>query len=106
MKKYIIIKADFNDADYVTEKTEITDDQIEIIKTVVKAIKNSKEDCNWGSGEYCETETTPNEQYIETGILTQQQVDLFQGFVPCCEYGIHTIETVDILVVQEEISLL
>jgi len=40
MKKYIVIKADTNDGDYVSEKSEITDYQIEQIKPLIEAIKN------------------------------------------------------------------
>ena len=47
MKKYIIITADTNDADYVTEKHEITDEQIESIQDMIRAIKNCKEEYNY-----------------------------------------------------------
>jgi hypothetical protein len=38
MKKYIIVTADTNDADYMTEKSEITDAQIEQIRVIAEAI--------------------------------------------------------------------
>lgn len=41
-KKYLVVTADTNDADYVTNVAEITDEQIEKFKPVFEAIKNFK----------------------------------------------------------------
>ena len=92
MKKYIIIQADTNDADYITAKTEISDDQIESIKPVIAALefrrKKLNEDRhknwnewrhNWITSEYRSIGAL-NKMYVETGILTQKQVDLFDEF--------------------------
>jgi len=117
MKKCIIITADTNDADYITKKTEITDEQIEQIKPVIAAIQARRDKLNedrhtnwnkwghnWETSEYGKL-GTPSKMYVDTGILTEEQVQLFNEFVPYGEYGVHTIKTVDILVVSEEIQL-
>ena len=42
MKQYIEIKADTHDADYVTRRVEITDEELKIIEPVIEAIRNFK----------------------------------------------------------------
>ncbi len=42
LEKYMIITADTNDADYVTQKTKITVDKLELFKPLIEAIKNFK----------------------------------------------------------------
>lgn len=105
MNKYIEITADTNDGDYVSQRSKITDAQIEALKPVIKAIKAVGGHHNWETGEMIEGRS-PKELYLDTNILSKHEVDLFYEFVPCGEYGIHTIESVKILVVSEEISLL
>lgn len=105
MKKYLEITADPNDADYVTERTVVTDEQLEAIKPVIEAIKNCKADHNWETGEM-KADCTPQKLYVDIGILSKDQIKLFDNFLPYSEYGIHTIESVKLLVVQEEIDLL
>jgi hypothetical protein len=110
MKKYIIIKADTNDADYVQKKSLITDKQIEEeVLPIVKAIKDFNKMHQRGSGEY----NWPNSEYRnetveETykDILTEEQIGIFDNYVPRGEYGIHTIESIEILTVVEELKLL
>lgn len=105
-KKYIIIIADKNDADYVKEVTEITDVQIEKIKPVIHEIKHNPIylDGNWVT-QKC-IEPTPQKVYVESGVLSQHQVNLFDSFVPTGDEnypGVHTIESVMIV---EEVEVL
>lgn len=102
MKKYIIITADTNDGDYVNRKEIISDENIELIKPICKILKK---DSSWGAGELLEDDNDPN-RYIEQGLLTKEQIKLFERYIPYGEYGIHSIESVEILVVQEEFKLL
>lgn len=113
--KYIIVKADENDGDYITSKSEITDEQIEAIKPVIEQLKVRRKKLettqdwnqwrhNWENGEHTRL-GDPNAMYVETGLLTEEQVELFNGFVPHGEYGVHTIKDVEILIVSEEIKL-
>lgn len=104
MKKYILIKADTNDADYVMEKHEITDEQLKELEPIFKAIKECKISHNWATGEYCDKEDTPENVY--KGILTEEQILLFEEYTPYGEYGIHTIESIDVLTVTEERNIL
>ena len=114
MKKYIYVTADTNDADYISEKNEITDEEIELIKPVIKAIKDYTEDSsikhqiwNWwviyGSRK---ENPTPQQLYVDTGKCSKEAFDRFSELVPYNEGGVHTIESVEIMVVLEEIKLL
>jgi hypothetical protein len=98
-KKYIIIKGDTNDGDYITEKSEITDQEIEQIKEILK-ITGSNWNTRW---EYDEDELAT---LVYKDILTEEQFKLMDKFVPSGEIGIHTLSSVDILIVQSEESLL
>lgn len=98
MKKYIIVTADTNDGDYVTNKSLITDDELESIKPIIQEIK--KNSGQYGRGEagyYFKSE----EHY---GHL--DSFDLFDDFTPYGEHGIHTIESIEILEVINEEKLL
>lgn len=116
MKKYIIVIADTNDGDLVTEKTLITDKQIELIKPVIEAIKernkeitrgNWNNDYNWPTFDSNRLQgKRPTDLYVKTGKVTKEQFDTFYEFVPSLEGGIHTIEEIEILVISEEIKLL
>ena len=41
MTKYIIIEADTNDGDYITEKSVITDEQIQLILPIIEEINKN-----------------------------------------------------------------
>ena len=101
MKKYIIITADTNDADYVTKKSEITDEQMELIKPMIEAIKNCEEEHNYETQD-CISETEGADEIYKN----VPGFDLFDRFVPSNEYGIHTIESVEILEVSNEYKLI
>lgn len=123
MKKYIIVKADTNDADYVMEKSEITDEQIEQLKPLIEAIKNFQpyqgftkrnndpwtHRHNFPYGEFVREDLGQKDAftyYLEQGI-SEDVLDMFCSvFVPSSENGIHTIVSIEINVVQEEIKLL
>jgi len=104
MTNYLIIKADTNDGDYITEKHAIdTSEELEDIKRIVEVIRNCKKRHNWPNGE-CASEGELEALY--DGLLTPYDIDFFSEYVPNGEYGIHTIVSVEILVVAEEITLL
>ena len=109
MKKYIIIEADTNDGDYITERSEISDEQIEKFKVILGKLPRMEiygggfsSDIRWESGEMGDTQ----EELVEEGILTEDEAEWFSQYLPYGEYGIHTIQSIDILVVAEEINLL
>jgi hypothetical protein len=123
MKKYIIVKADTNDADYVMEKSEITDEQIEQLKPLIEAIKNFQpyetitkrgnqprtHRHNFPCGEFVREDLGEKDAftyYLEQGI-SEDVLEMFcSEFAPSSENGIHTIISIEIIVVQEEIKLL
>ena len=103
MKLYLEIKADTNDADYVQQRTEITEQEVEDFKPLIKAIKNKKSGYNWPDFGYTrKDEPTPVEVYSEFGEL----VEYFSEYVPHGEYGVHTIDSIKLLKVLEEVDLL
>ena len=104
MTKYLIIEADTNDGDYITEKQAIaTEEELEDIKRIVEVIRNCKKRHNWPNGE-CARDGELEALY--DGLLSPNEIDFFSQYVPNGEYGIHTIVSVEILVVSEEITLL
>jgi len=115
MKKYIIIVADTNDADYITGKKEITDIELEKIMPVIKCLQERKrlyestknwEYChNWEIGEFSR-DFTPEKLYVDTECLTKDDVDFFNKFIPYDEFGFHTIESIEIIIVSQELKFL
>lgn len=116
MKKHIIIKADTNDGDYITSNNPITDEQVELIKHVVEAIKNFKPyqvNCqgmtlthrhNFPYGD-CLRKDLGEESVQELyGHLDGFKTFIF--FIPYAEYGIHSIKSVDILEIANETKLM
>lgn len=102
MKKYVIIEADYNDGDCVSRKTEVEDSDIEVIKKVCKLLKK---DSGWGNREARDEGNNPY-RFVENKKLTEEEVDLFSDLCPSHEYGIHSIESVELLEVVKETELL
>ena len=103
MKKYLIIKADMNDGDYVSEKNLVSDEQLKELMPIIKAIKACKEDHNWPN--YDGADKDFKELY--EGILTDRQIDLMMYYTPSGgDGGIHTIESIELLEVSKETKLL
>lgn len=106
--KYIVIKADMNDADYVTKMSIISDMQIEKIKPLVEAIKNfkpsSEHDYNWPTGEISYKDD--NIEVIYGNKIDSDLIHSFNEFVPEGDPnypGIHTIESIKIMELIEEL---
>ena len=95
MKNYIIVKADTNDADYNTSINEISDENLETVKIVIEAIKKCKIRHNWAVSEYSNKSELPIEVY--KGILTLEQIDIMNEYIPYGEDGIHTICSIKII---------
>lgn len=108
MKKYIIITADYNDGDYVTKKSEISDEQIEMMRNIVNKVDKIE---LYGGGYAGSFEWKTEDQQEEPLLLahpelTEEEIKLLEKFRPCAEYGIHSIEDIEILTVLEEEKLL
>lgn len=122
-KKVLIIKVDTNDADYIEDSIDISDETLNHIKPVIEAIKQFKpykgkaddgyestHRHNWPNGEYGFREDlgekSPQELYVETGLCTQEQLEDFDEMVPYHEHGFHTIESIHLLEIVDDIKLL
>lgn len=102
----IVIKADHNDADYVYKMIEVSAKEYkEVKKLLVKiseALRNCKEDHNWPNSEY--VDGTPEKLY--KGILTDSEIDSFDdSYIPYSEYGIHTIESIEVFPIKKKQKL-
>ena len=120
MKRYIFIKADTNDADYISTFESITDEQLEVIRPMIQAIKDFKpykstyknkwepdkeyeriHAHNFSNGE-CYREDL-GEKSIEELYGSVPGFHQFLDMVPYGEYGIHTIESIKIVEVIEDL---
>lgn len=112
--KYIIVTADTNDADYINNKSPITDEQIAQLMPLIEAIKNFKPykgkymcNHNWTVGDCFRGdlgEKTPEELY--EGVVSEEVFEMFNELLPWGEYGIHTIKMIEVIEVVSEIRLL
>lgn len=109
MKLYVEIKADTNDGDYITEKTDITDDKetLALINRVIKAINeitgNKRRPFhNWCTSDYGRGER-PNIMYANK--LSPEEIEEFSDLCPYGEYGIHTIVSIKLIEVAKEDEL-
>lgn len=92
VKTVLYIKADTNDADYITSEDKISDDDLEVVRKVCNVIKEHgpKYDYNWTTGNI-------GDPYKQWGhILTELEIEIFNHYIPYGEYGIHTIEEVEL----------
>ena len=110
---YLVVVADQNDADFVTRIIPITLEQLIKIMPVIQAIKefepyeaegmNWTHNHNWPSGEYLPRtdlgEKYPHEIYPQ---VDQKLIEFFSDeYVPYGQYGIHTIESIDLITVSD-----
>lgn len=104
MKLYLEIKADTNDADYIHQRSEISEELLEQFKPLIIDIKKRGKNYghNWDTSEYGRANTRPSIMYAEFGDL----VDMFSEFVPYGEFGVHSIRGIILLKVAEEEILL
>lgn len=106
--KRLTITVDTNDADYITEVTDITESQYLIVKEVCGKIKQFKpyigtkpdywkslHHNNFPEGECCRKdlgEKSPKDIYNISG----EEYETFRELCPYDEYGFHTIESVKV----------
>jgi len=101
MKKFIWIKGDHNDADYVAEMNEIDDKTLTLIMPVINAIAALKKKPGYAHTwpTHNNSEKVPSEIYPE---CTREQLDWFYEYVPSGPYGgIHSIEEIKIYHVKD-----
>lgn len=111
MARTITVKADTNDADYITNTQILDEEDLPTILKVIKAIKAFDARTRRGSGEYnwynsyhgC---SRPGPRDVYEDILTEEEIELFENYIPYGEDGIHTIESVEIYEVINKEKLL
>ena len=105
--KYLKIKGDWNDADYVYRFQPISDETITMITPVVEAIKEFNADTankwdrhNWDTNTRGRGHKTPKELYVDTGKITQEAYEVFDGLLPSgyesCIYHVASVEILEI----------
>lgn len=122
MQYEITIRVDTNDADYATEVSIVDEITIEVIKPLIEAIKKFKpyqtdtktaaynkkwkHHHNYPFGE-CQREDlgekSPRELYP---MFDEDTFETFESLVPYCEYGFHTIDSIEITPYVEKTKLL
>lgn len=113
MARTILVKADTNDADYITNASELNEEDLPTILKVVAAIKDFDSRNRRGSGKYnwyardehySLSRPSPHEVYED--ILTEEEIEIFEEYIPYGEDGIHTIESVEIFEIINKEKLL
>jgi len=103
MKQILIVQADTNDGDYIHNISEVDEETLPVIRKAAKAIKNASKRHNWGTSEYVDSNEHPSVLYKD--ILSQEELEIFGDFVPSGEYGIHTINSIQLLTIEKEENL-
>jgi hypothetical protein len=99
MKKVIIVEADTNDGDYISEISDLEPGDVEKVQKIVNVISEKGQDYNWPSSEYIDE--TAEELYKD--LLTEEEIEFMDSFVPHGEHGVHSINSIRILeVVSDE----
>ncbi|MDD3412586.1 MAG: hypothetical protein PHY47_01165 [Lachnospiraceae bacterium] len=109
----ITIRADTNDADYVMKITRVDKATLERIKPLVEAIKTFEpyegeyksydgtirmitHDHNWPDGECLRKDLGEKDIYEIYSKFDKKIIEDFRYLCPVSEYGLHTIESVEI----------
>lgn len=107
-KRFLLVKADENDADYVTEKRSISDDSLEKVREIINALKEGSKKVDrdgrtrieriaWGTGDCRADDNDPYLLYALKGLLTIDEIEWFDQWLPHREHGIHTIESIEVI---------
>jgi len=94
MKYTLKIKADPNDADYEYQESVITESDLVLVKKWAKLLKEKKlgNGHNWLENEY--GNGVHRDVYREH--FTDDEIEQLRYYVPCGEYGMHTIDDIEI----------
>lgn len=105
MKKFLVVKADFNDADYITEINEISDTDIKKIMPIIEAINKIGDRHNWAND--INTDISDLKELFPD--VPRKIIDKFEEYVPYNSesgYGPHSIESIRILTVEDDKELI
>jgi hypothetical protein len=94
-KQYlVIVKADTNDGDYISDTKEYGEaEYLEIKERLARILPIVKK--QGGKWEKSEMGNSASE-YVRKRLLTEEDADWFDDFTPNGEYGIHTVESVTV----------
>lgn len=122
MKLLLLVTTDTNDADYVTNTEEVSQEDIDKIMPMINAIKNFKpyetsgvnKTHTWKHRHNFPSdaredlgEKTAYEYYVEGKLVTQEQFDYFNKYVRGDSEGrYHTVKSVRLLKVIEDVEFL
>lgn len=95
MAAILIVTADYDDGDYVSEVTEVGDDfDYERLKKVCEAIKTQEGYDSWPT---CDMENNrDSKEDIYADLLTEEDIDWFDSYVPNAPHGVHTVTDITI----------
>jgi hypothetical protein len=99
MKQYILIKADTNDGDYIEEMSEITDEEIERFKKLIPILQDH-------DNSFFTLDQGEARDIYDEDELSDDDIAFIENFTPTGSYGIHSIDSIKILFVENEIDLL
>jgi len=117
----IAVTVDTNDADYNTEITEITEEDLEKIKPLIEAIKNFKpyetqsgpsdnitwrHTHNYPHGEYVPRRDLGEKSTRELYDFSEEIFQIFEDLCPYGEYGFHSIESITVCPANKKTKLL
>lgn len=90
--KQIKITVDTNDADYTTEISKISEEDLKMILPLVEAIKNFKKGHqNYPYSEY--SEKTPKDLYPT---IDKDVFSIFEEYCPYLQDGFHSVTSIEI----------
>lgn len=108
-----LIKVDTNDADYIERQSIVeTTEQKQHIVEVANALNNFQPYTGYGNRKHehnfpigdCRRdnlgEMTVEEIYVESGMVSAEAIETFRKFLPFTEFGFHTVESVNLIVVE------
>ena len=106
-----MVRADQNDGDLLTQISKNVElGKLERLRDTVKILLESPKNntshnygISWPTGVHCEMEEDPRVFYKD--ILTDNNIEFFEGFLPHGEHGIHTVENIEIHQSEEEVLL-
>ena len=86
----IVVKVDTNDADYAINTEEASREQVTKLAAVLDVVKREHHDHNWPRRED-DDEETPESLYKEKGLLTQEEIDLIDEYIPHTDYPLRDV---------------
>lgn len=92
----LTVVADTNDGDYMTEINKISEEDLKRFLPLFAAIQDSSFDHNWCTS-YYERDPCPRSMYAR---FDSELIEEFDQLVPHGEYGVHTIDSIRVRLVQ------